>query len=447
MTDLPCQWNRIDTILLDMDGVVTSEEAYWDAAGLTIRETLESPGYLGLSPSLYTPVVDLFYQRVSRASRLEWRKFLPEALISSCKTNGINNNWDLAYLCLGLYMTPLFSPLFYYFSLIAEGKTPNLNPDDESNAARDLNRIDEDLLKDSLSPIWDRLIETCKSGAHSDMLRAQDLHLWGRYFRSLGRTIVPINKPERIVQDELAPHARGLDLILALNRLITGNDDGAMKWFDRSSTLWRDCRELFQGWYLGEELYEELNHAPLPYRPKPGLIHQEEPLLGRVKTHQCFSRLKDAGFKLGIATGRPRREIIAPLKRWDMLSYFGETRIATHDEAEKAEAELKTMGFESSLSKPHPFIFLKARYPNKSSLQLVELAKEPPEELQNTLVVGDAQADIWAAQSIQAPCAAVKTGIAGRAQPQLLADSKPDFICDDLTELTEALLALKSPKA
>src|SRR5260370_9324977 len=35
-------------LIFDLDGVITSEEAYWDAAGLTLHELLYSPRYWGL---------------------------------------------------------------------------------------------------------------------------------------------------------------------------------------------------------------------------------------------------------------------------------------------------------------------------------------------------------------------------------------------------------------
>ena len=40
-----------DLIIFDLDGVITSEEAYWDAAGLTLHELLYSPRYWGLDRS------------------------------------------------------------------------------------------------------------------------------------------------------------------------------------------------------------------------------------------------------------------------------------------------------------------------------------------------------------------------------------------------------------
>ncbi len=443
MTTISSEWKNIDVILFDMDGVITSEEAYWDAAGLTIRELLESPGYLGLNPTLYTPVVDLFYQRLSKSSRVEWRKYLPEKLIGACKSRGINNNWDLAYLVVGLYLAPIFSPVFNYLTATNSDPTYLKSLPDDSDILKELNRVDETSLKDNLSPIWGRLSQCSKNDRPAEILRSQDMHLWGDYFRAIGRNIVPITKPEKLLFDEIGNEARGLELIDAVNTLVIGDNQDRGAWFDRSAPLWNDCRSLFQGWYLGEALYEETYREPLPYRPKPGLIHKEEPLLGREATHNCLTRLKDAGFTLGVATGRPRNEILTPLDRWGMLAYFGVDRIATHDEAEKAEAELKSLGLNHQLSKPHPYIFLRARYPEKSPLQIVEMAENPPEELRNTLIVGDAQADIWAAQKIKSPCVAVLTGASGKANPQALRESNPDVICDNLIELTEQLLEIK----
>ncbi|MDP8243005.1 MAG: HAD hydrolase-like protein [Candidatus Hinthialibacter antarcticus] len=443
MTNIPSEWKNIDVILFDMDGVITSEEAYWDAAGLTIRELLESPGFLGLNPTQYTPVVDLFYQRLSKSSRMEWRKYLPDKLIGACKSRGINNNWDLTYLIAGIYLAPIFSPLFNYFSVAHDGSKGASTQSNDADAVKDMNRIDEALLQETISPIWNRLLELNSKGQQLDLLRTQDMHLWGDYFRTLGRNIVPINKPEKLIAEEIGLEARGLELLNAINNLVIGDNKNRAPWFDRSSPLWHDCRALFQGWYLGEALYETTYQEPLAYRPKPGLIHQEEPLLGRQATHKCLSQLKEAGYTLGVATGRPRNEILTPLQRWEMLDYFGEGRISTHDEAEKAEAELKSLGAHHQLSKPHPYIFLRARYPEKSPLQLVEMTDAPPEELKRTLIVGDAQADIWAAQKIHAPCAAVMTGAAGKADPQGLRDSKPDAIFDNVIDLTEQLIRLK----
>ena len=43
----------IKTILFDVDGVLLSEEHYFDASALTVWELLISDNYLGLAPETY----------------------------------------------------------------------------------------------------------------------------------------------------------------------------------------------------------------------------------------------------------------------------------------------------------------------------------------------------------------------------------------------------------
>ena len=53
MTKERSKFPQIDTVILDMDGVITSERRYWEAGGLTVAEILESEVYLGLNPTLF----------------------------------------------------------------------------------------------------------------------------------------------------------------------------------------------------------------------------------------------------------------------------------------------------------------------------------------------------------------------------------------------------------
>ena len=67
-----------DLIVFDLDGVITSEEAYWDAAGLTLHELCYSPRYWHLDKSRssagrqqYHPAPNAQESRdISRATRL-----------------------------------------------------------------------------------------------------------------------------------------------------------------------------------------------------------------------------------------------------------------------------------------------------------------------------------------------------------------------------------------
>ena len=66
---------------------------------------------------------------------------------------------------------------------------------------------------------------------------------------------------------------------------------------------------------------------------------------------EIFAALKNAGIKLGIATGRPRFEAELVLKRFGILEYFD--AMTTMDEVKKAELHAG-----KSLRKPHPYSLL-----------------------------------------------------------------------------------------
>jgi len=449
MTELPASFRDIEWLILDMDGVLTNEQAYWDTAGLVIRDLLESPAHLGLDPAQFTPIADLFYHRMNRGTRSDWRKYLPPELIVTCKSRGINSNWDLAYLVAGLYLAPLFSPFSSLCELLTgpSGGSGEANgsleataePDSDSHPAR----VPAADLGECLAPIRKRLQEQVKKEEWDRFLRLRDLPLWGAYFRKQNHRISPVHNIELRVMDDFHPDIRGLRLLDELNRLVETKSGLRYTLFGRRTALWEDCRDLFQQWYLGESLYESVYGRSVLYRPKPGFIHREEPLNGREKTRACLTRLREAGFRLGIATGRPRLEILTPLQEWDFLSFFEDERIVTHDEVEAAEAELKKQGIPELLGKPHPFAFVRSIYPHEPLEALLQYCAHPIPDARKVLIVGDAVADIWAARQIGCPSAALLSGAMGITGYRQLEEAKPDVICHDFVELTHALINRK----
>jgi len=67
------------TLLLDMDGVITSERVYWDSAGLVAAKTIGKEEDIAVA-----------------------RKVLPTATIKRIKSFGINSNWDMSYIVAAL---------------------------------------------------------------------------------------------------------------------------------------------------------------------------------------------------------------------------------------------------------------------------------------------------------------------------------------------------------
>ena len=449
MTELPSSFRDIEWLILDMDGVLTNEQAYWDTAGLVIRDLLESPAHLGLDPAQFTPIADLFYHRMNHGTRSDWRKYLPPELIVSCKSRGINSNWDLAYLAAGLYLAPLFSP----FSSLCESLTGPPGGSGEANGPLEVQAEPDSGslpppaaavdLGESLAPIHKRLQECVKKGEWDRFIRLRDLHLWGDYFRKQNHRVSPAHNIELLIMDDFHPDIRGLRLLEELNRLVEAKPGHRYTLFGRRTDLWEDCRDLFQQWYLGESIYESVYGRPVLHRPKPGFIHREEPLNGREKTRACLTQLRQAGFRLGIATGRPRLEILTPLQEWDFLRFFDAERIVTHDEVDTAEAELKNQGKHELLGKPHPYVFVRSIYPREPLETLLERCAHPLPDARQVLIVGDATADIWAARQIGCPSAALLSGAMGISGCRQLEEAKPDVICHDFVELTHALISRK----
>lgn len=81
------------TILFDMDGVLTSEQGYWNCAALTVYELLHSRRYFG-KQELDVPKL------AGQTSKLRDWYFFGDRTIVALKNLGVNSNWDLAYLVL-----------------------------------------------------------------------------------------------------------------------------------------------------------------------------------------------------------------------------------------------------------------------------------------------------------------------------------------------------------
>src|SRR5437870_140222 len=93
-------------IIFDLDGVITSEEAYWDTAGLTLHELMYSPRYWNLQASRnYSPAI------TAEESRRISRSTLPESEIMAYKARSINSNWDTCYVAVCLRLINLLTLL------------------------------------------------------------------------------------------------------------------------------------------------------------------------------------------------------------------------------------------------------------------------------------------------------------------------------------------------
>ncbi len=73
-------YSKVKAVLLDLDGVITSERIYWNCSGLALAK------YLGIR------IPDKTGEKIKMA-----RSLLPDDIIQGFKESGINSNWDITY--------------------------------------------------------------------------------------------------------------------------------------------------------------------------------------------------------------------------------------------------------------------------------------------------------------------------------------------------------------
>ena len=79
---------KYDTVIFDMDGVITSEQNYWNCAALTVWE------YLNLNSGRKINAAEC----MENLGKIRRKVFCGDELISVLKRKGVNSNWDLGYL-------------------------------------------------------------------------------------------------------------------------------------------------------------------------------------------------------------------------------------------------------------------------------------------------------------------------------------------------------------
>ena len=366
-------------IIFDLDGVITSEEAYWDTAGLVIHELLYSPRYWNIENTLeeYQPVV------TAEASRKISRSILPEAVIVGFKSRAVNSNWDTCFCGFSLYLIHLLT----------------LVPD--LNTLLPLRPAEEDWIatfREQLSLVSDKKLQ------ENSVLDAINNSAFQGY--------------------------SGLDLIkrfdVYASQVLNTHIEAV---FARYSPSWKFCEKLFQEWYLGDTIYtRDYGYSP-KQSGKFGCINFEEPLLPIEQLRITLEELKQQDYTLGIATGRPGQEALVPLKNYGLLTYFDTQHITTHAEIAKAEEKLKLTGNFVSLVKPHPFQFLLAANPEHT------YSTSYSQRIQSFIIVGDTPSDIKGGHAAGALTIAVLTGAKTPQARTILEQSNPDFLIADVTKI------------
>lgn len=381
-------------LIFDLDGVVTSEEAYWDSAGLTLHELLFSPRYWGLSGATT-------YQLATTAeeSRVSSRTVFPEWLILSFKARALNSNWDTCYAAVCLHLITLL----HYLPDHGAALQP-FQPWD----ANWLASLRMHITASDLAQTW-----------HIPLIHAE----WHKQH--------PFDLP-------VFHAATGLEIFECLDTYASVTLGlPSENVFSRHKPFWQFCRHLFQEWFLGEALYTSTyDHAPTQ-TGKPGCIFFEEPLLPVEQTRTVLASLCEAGYTLGIASGRVKQEAEQPLAKYDLLRYFDEQHQSTYDVVTRAEKVIRAQGNTAMLGKPHPFQF-QAAVDYERALAITQGTRQGPLGIP-FIAVGDSTSDILSGQAAGGLTVAVLTGARSPEARELLLKSLPDFVIEDITKLPALL--------
>ena len=395
------KFHKIDTVIFDMDGVITGEAEYWSAADHTVLELLYSKQFTGLIDDTMLSVLH------KSGAPVAFEHFVSPAFIALLRNNGINTNWDLAYFSFALYLIELMA---------------------ESQPRRDAGALfEKPFAPETLSVFGAMLPERRMSLEKMDSL--------GAYFMSFVRKRMKEAAANGGADD---PAKRAVAFVGHVNAWRLERTGLSAPEFERRGPMWDLVVALFQERYLGDLLYLKDNDSRISAIPKLGTIQYEVPVIPLGGILSGLSLLKEAGMKFGIATGRPYDEIMIPLKSWGLYHFFDPRHISTHREIHEAEKHLSEQGRPASIAKPHPYVYLRAIHPDASIDELLEMPLPLPKELgERTLIVGDSLSDLIAARTMGARSAVVLTGIKSLEAVEQMRALDPDFILEDVSRFED----------
>ncbi len=334
--------DKYDTVIFDMDGVITSEQNYWNCAALTVWE------YLKWNRG---DKIDIKYAE-NNVEKIRSLVFCNDKIIEVLKAKGVNSNWDLGYVVVLL-------------AWICGGKEYGEDFSDVLKKAEEL--------PDNILDVYDMLAKASseKTGFNYD-------------------------------------------------------------WMRRNGIMWQTMRDIFQTWFLGDELFlKYFSHPPLN-SGKAGLLYKEEPIVDKDKLIEILKMLCD-GKRVCTGTGRPYIEMIRPIENWGIKKYFAPDGLCNYDHVVAAEKSLNS----NALTKPHPYMFLKALYGTEYEDKKLIDNEYDASKIKTTLIVGDAGADILAAQAMGADFCAVLTGIQGERARGYFEKMGADYILNSVIDFVE----------
>lgn len=373
------------SILFDVDGVFLSEERCFDVSAITVEELLTSEGiFLGCGTYIDFEN-DLNDKKIQE---IRERVFQHDKILNQLKSLGLNSNWDMLFIVFSIHLIDLAKQL------------------DQSHRCEFLN---------SSTFNEKTLFEMNKHLLHKEIDYEKPLEV-----------IDSFRNGKDAIYEDLESYAKDQLEI----------DDTEL--FKLKSNLWQLAKDTYQEWYLGKDLFNKVEEGTALLDFKKGFIYEEVILKPQEEIQLLLQHLKEAGYHLAIATGRPRTETIIPFESLGLKSYFDDEHIVTASEVLDAESDYPEY---QPLGKPNPFSYIatlngndRNRYKEYATHQKNIVNKD------EVYIVGDSLADLLSAKKIGATFIGTLTGLKGdKAQPEL-EEYGADYIVEDVTKIRNILL-------
>ncbi|MGJ7911524.1 HAD family hydrolase [Neobacillus sp. LXY-1] len=367
------------TILFDVDGVLLSEERYFDASALTVWEMLTSRNYLALAPKNFKTTYN-----EDEILNIRNQVFVNDKVLKLMKSRGLNANWDMIYLSFTHQLIHLLSQI-----------------------------KDKEM---------EKVARWCQVPINREVL-LEIGHVLSHYQVELDF--------ELFLTEFGRTNAVKQELLNYLNEL-AGEKLGVKTTSFEKGDLWFVCEHVSQEWYVGDDNIVASTGNPSVQTGKAGFLANETTLAPKQDIAGLFEFLIASGIQIGIGTGRPELETIEPFKHLKWLPYFDQNRIVTADDVLKAEQAIPKC---SSLSKPHPFTYIMGLKEKKATVKECLETKLPIDNGNSVLIVGDSLADLLAARQLGSKFAAVLTGLSGQDARSEFEENGADYILDSVVDL------------
>ena len=333
-------------ILFDVDGVFLSEERCFDVSAITVEELLTSEGiFLGCGTYIDFEN-DLNDKKIQE---IRERVFQHDKILNQLKSLGLNSNWDMLFIVFSIHLIDLAKQL------------------DQSHRCEFLN---------SSTFNEKTLFEMNKHLLHKEIDYEKPLEV-----------IDSFRNGKDAIYEDLESYAK--------NQLEI--DDTEKK--KKKSNLWQLSKDTYQEWYLGKDLFNKVEEGTALLDFKKGFIYEEVILKPQEEIQLLLQHLKEAGYHLAIATGRPRTETIIPFESLGLKSYFDDEHIVTASEVLDAESDYPEY---QPLGKPNPFSYIATLNGNdRNRYKEYATHQENIVNKDEVYIVGDSLADLLSAKKIK----------------------------------------------